>query len=1135
MGWISGSTRRHPRRLCSLPLWARVLVPSISPLPSSKAHRQRAIRALARRPTFPTRTAMDPLTAIGAASSVIGIAAFAIELCEVLHEFGSQVRGAREGLLAVSSSIESTADSLRLIHQYLDMEAENLASGTSSRLFSKDALVFVKSNADRCLLVFWRIEAVMLNKADGEAEEQLRRRLDEFNAGTEPGRAGKMAIELSLVPASLPLLKRLRWPFVTAKLAEYRSQLRFHQQCLSLIIMTVFIGEVRSKPSLENKDINAIAKAAVDINKASREVKNIMKTVSSIREMLQEGDIDLRVLFPPREMGPPPYYRKSTAEAQEGGTSSVLHQPTGDLANGTDVGSASYSQSTQHGTQTAREPGVGASSSGVPLDSSRNSFSLSQTSGKVPHASNILHLSPQTNLEPRLPTVGTDEGSSKFRDPPKRQDLPTIAPLLRPVTAGAGGESHGQNSKRPVGGDYEGTTDTSGGVSVKSMESLGAADPERERDGIDEQGTANTEANDSSDDDDSSSSSDWSEEATSALELCFGKYQNGPVSRYMIMKQGTFFALQPMQLKGLRRAMEALRWRLWPSKKSMERTLASATEDQLSTLGQLLQPRSDDNGETLKCSLLQVKDVGRKPRHAGRSGDSPGYGADDGTALLVLVEMLPRDKFASISERIGKGSAANASHQGAWVQDLSTDSDQKGSLVFLLTTHHVWRIQPQESSTVTDAGNPDWSRCLVTRGRMSEEEVIQLRGPIGENNTQEKPPTSQSPALTPNQQSQVDRLMEQLQREAAGTKFAYSVGKIEAVRAEKSQGILRAFRKGNSQAGEISALLVFAARAPRDGVDLDKLYKAEQRRRKAELRRPRLPVVQLPQIWEPAPRMGRHLVERAERVEREHKSKEDFEEAASVVQSDTEPALRGYGEARKKGAALSHPGPTYTSMAARDLELETLRALSIDFELDRDDPNHIIINRVLNEDEQERLLAHTREIRAARQAGTDAAGPSTRVDRLHDLLSTPLDRALKTPASEPESHLTSPSGAQVPAGQERRLPKSGMTGISGHHVAGLAPTVGEDQGGSQGGSGLGKEGEWANPEAVENDDWNDDGDDDDDLVERLLARWTPAGEEEWGGSHDDGDEALRPVSGVHTPAAKAGSVRTGEPAAREAS
>lgn len=305
---------------------------------------------------------MDPITAIGAASSVIGIAAFAIELCEVLHELGKQVHGAREGLLAVSSSVESTADSLRLIHQYLDMEAENLASDTSTRLFSNDALVFVKNNADRCLLVFWRIEAVMLNKAEGTVEEHLRRRLDEFNAGTGtgPGGTDKAAIELSLVPASLPLLKRLRWPFVTAKLAEYRSQLQFHQQCLSLIIMTVFIGEVRSKPSLENKDINAIAKAAVDINKASREIKNIVKTVASIRDMLQEGDIDLRVLFPPREPGPPPYYRKGTAGVHDGAKTSDLHQqPASNLADGANVGPISYSQSTEPSTDIPREPGVG--------------------------------------------------------------------------------------------------------------------------------------------------------------------------------------------------------------------------------------------------------------------------------------------------------------------------------------------------------------------------------------------------------------------------------------------------------------------------------------------------------------------------------------------------------------------------------------------------------------------------------------------------------------------------------------------------------------------------------------------------------------------------------------------------------
>lgn len=97
-----------------------------------------------------------------------------------------------------------------------------------------------------------------------------------------------------------------------------------------------------------------------------------------------------------------------------------------------------------------------------------------------------------------------------------------------------------------------------------------------------------------------------------------------------------------------------------------------------------------------------------------------------------------------------------------------------------------------------------------------------------------------------------------------------------------------------------------------------------------------------------------------------------------------------------------------------------------------------------------------------------------------------------------------------------------MPGISGHHIVAKPVSAGDAQSESQsGGAGLGKEGEWANPDGVDqsDDDWGDDNDDDDDLVERLLARWTPAGVEEWHGSHDGGDEALRPTSGGHTSAA----------------
>lgn len=564
-------------------------------------------------------------------------------------------------------------------------------------------------------------------------------------------------------------------------------------------------------------------------------------------------------------------------------------------------------------------------SSGVPRDSSRDSFSLSQTFGKLPTVSNVLHLNPQTNLEPGRSTFATGGNLPEFRDPPKKQHLPTFAPSLRPAAVDAAVNGQVQKAKKHLGGDYEGTTDASPGASVQRIEPPAAADPEQEGSRQNEQDAAESETNENSDDNDSTSR-EWPEEAeaTSTLELGFRKYQNGPVSRYMIKQRGAFFALETTRLKGLRRVMEAFRWWWWPSQEAMERTLASATEEQLNTLGHLLLPHSGDDGEILSRSLLRIKEVGRRPRRAGRSGDFPGDG-DNGTALLVLVEILPREKFASVGERDVRNSAGNASQQVAWVQDLSTASEHKNSLVFLLTTHHVWMIQPQESHSATEAGHPDWTRCLVSKGRMSEEEIIRLRGPMDENDAQEKRQPDQSPDLTPNQQSQVDRLKEQLQAEAAGTKFAYSVEKIEIVRAEKPRGILQAFRKvkGNARAaGEVSSLLVFFTRAPRDGVDLNKLYEAEERRRKAKLHRPGNSVNRLPQMWErEASRPGQGD------SDRESESKGPFEEPGRPLELDMDVAREA------EGHDLFRSAPAYTRMSTQDLELETLRALSIDFEM----------------------------------------------------------------------------------------------------------------------------------------------------------------------------------------------------------
>jgi hypothetical protein len=202
---------------------------------------------------------MDPITALGAASAVIGIAGFAVQLAQVLNTFSGQVSGANESLVAVLTSIESTAESLKLIHKFLETEKANITSGQRTRLFSRDALVFVKNNVDRCLLVFWRIEATVLKSSGGDGpddrgnlEGALRARLAEFNLQIQTYPDGDalefIRVRSERVPASVPFFGRLRWPFVARKLDEYRGQLQFHQQCLSLVFMVISLAEVRSKP-----------------------------------------------------------------------------------------------------------------------------------------------------------------------------------------------------------------------------------------------------------------------------------------------------------------------------------------------------------------------------------------------------------------------------------------------------------------------------------------------------------------------------------------------------------------------------------------------------------------------------------------------------------------------------------------------------------------------------------------------------------------------------------------------------------------------------------------------------------------------------------------------------------------------
>jgi hypothetical protein len=100
---------------------------------------------------------MDPLSAIGAASSVVGVASFGIQLSQAFYQFTSQALSAKESLQTILSGVHETACALNQVHGILVEECEYRERKGRAILFSAKAIEDVRGTADKCLFIFWLI------------------------------------------------------------------------------------------------------------------------------------------------------------------------------------------------------------------------------------------------------------------------------------------------------------------------------------------------------------------------------------------------------------------------------------------------------------------------------------------------------------------------------------------------------------------------------------------------------------------------------------------------------------------------------------------------------------------------------------------------------------------------------------------------------------------------------------------------------------------------------------------------------------------------------------------------------------------------------------------------------------------
>jgi hypothetical protein len=190
---------------------------------------------------------MDPRSALDAASSVAGVASYGLQLSQVLYQFTSQSLPAKQSLRNIVCEIHATTCALNQIHGILAKECENLERKGRAILFSTKAIDDVKSSADKCLLIYWRVEGAITSQSGSQFEDDLIKRLDSFNQELSTKKSpSPITVDDALV--SLTTWRRVHWPLITPTLAIHSSQLQLLQMNLVLMFSVISLHMLRMKP-----------------------------------------------------------------------------------------------------------------------------------------------------------------------------------------------------------------------------------------------------------------------------------------------------------------------------------------------------------------------------------------------------------------------------------------------------------------------------------------------------------------------------------------------------------------------------------------------------------------------------------------------------------------------------------------------------------------------------------------------------------------------------------------------------------------------------------------------------------------------------------------------------------------------
>jgi hypothetical protein len=193
------------------------------------------------------RVLRDPITILGAVGSVVGIAGFGLQLAQFLDKFIDDYASAQESLGATLEAVGATNEALGQVREFLKREHKHVDKGGRPQIFSVKALAQIRTTSDKCLRIFWRIEATILRTSNSDLENRIATRLASFHAELQANREPPV-INLD-TRLKLSNLARWRWSFnIARKLDKYNDQLYRLQNTLILMFQVISLQFNLIKP-----------------------------------------------------------------------------------------------------------------------------------------------------------------------------------------------------------------------------------------------------------------------------------------------------------------------------------------------------------------------------------------------------------------------------------------------------------------------------------------------------------------------------------------------------------------------------------------------------------------------------------------------------------------------------------------------------------------------------------------------------------------------------------------------------------------------------------------------------------------------------------------------------------------------